>query len=177
MKTDRRTVKLPGGVVVAAFIGILFLALFTLEIRDEVVNKGSPFARSLYFFPLVVGLLWGLLTHRRWALLAARGLALLASLWFGFIAAYACIDRPVDARGRVWIWLAVVSLVLGSLVATAFFGLGRPSCRRHYGLACPGCRAGTRGLRAYLRSSLTCDRCGKSWKPESDPSYDRDASC
>jgi hypothetical protein len=150
-------------VLAAVGVAILFLALFALEISDGIMLHDGELAKSMWFFPPVLALFWGMLTRRRWALFAAWWLAFLATLWFAFIGVFACVAQPVDAQGRVWIWIACVSAVLGTLVGIGFVGLGRPSARRHYGLTCPRCPGGATGLRACFTRQVRCTGCGHCW--------------
>ena len=92
---------MPKSVLVAAAIAILFLALLALEISDGLTRHGGRIARSVYVFPPVVALLWGILTHRRWAWLACRGTAFLFGLVFTGVGVVACVARPTDQYGAV----------------------------------------------------------------------------
>lgn len=154
---------MPKSVLVAASIVILFLGLLALEISDGLVRHGGRVARSLYVFPPVVALLWGILTHRRWAWLACRVAALLFGLVFTGVGVAACVVRPTDQYGAVWIWIATVSFVLGSCLFAGFFALGRPSAKAHYRFECPTCRRRLTGPGAYLGATATCRGCGRSW--------------
>lgn len=154
---------LPKSVLVVASIAILFLALLALEISDGLARHGGRIARSLYVFPPVAALLWGILTHRRWAWLACRGAAALCGLLFASVGVFACVARPTDQYGAVWVWIACVSFVLGSILVAGFVALGRPSSRAHYRLECPACGRRLSGLRGYLAGVATCRGCGQTW--------------
>lgn len=153
----------PKSVLVAALIVILFLALLALEVSDGLNRHGGRIARSLYAFPPVLALLWGILTHRRWAWLGCRAAATLCGLLFAGVGVAACVARPRDQYGAVWIWIACVSFALASLLFAGFVALGRPSARGHYRLECPSCRRGLAGLIDYFRATATCRGCGQTW--------------
>jgi hypothetical protein len=155
--------RMPRSVLVAASVVILFLALLALEISVGWVRHGGAIARSLFVFPLVLVLLWGILTHRRWAWLAARGSALLCALIFSGVGVLACILQPGDQYGAVWVWIATVSFVLASILSAGFFALGLRSAKAHYRLDCPECRRGISGLRGYFAPRATCRGCGHVW--------------
>ncbi len=126
----RRSSQLPGPLIVAILVGILFLALFALEISHGLIREHGKLAKSLFAFPPVLALVWGLMTGKRWARVAARWAAGLGAAWFYFIAGLALVERPRDQFGPVWIWLLCVSLLLGSLLVLACWALGTASARQ-----------------------------------------------
>ncbi len=155
------TARLPAGLLVGVLTAILFLSLFTLEISHGYFRENGQVAKSLFFFPPTALLIWGMLARRRWALLAARCAALLGSAWFYLWAVIAVVGQYQDEHGPVWIWLMCVSAILGSVLLAAFFGLGRATVAKHYGLVCPRCGQRMGGLRAYFARQARCKACAK----------------
>lgn len=137
----RRSV--PASVLGAALVNALFLALFALEISDTVVRRDGGVAKSLFFFPPALVLFWGLVTGRRWAWHGVRWGSLgFALLYFG-VSAVACVLQPADRQGPVWVWIASVGVVLGSLLFVGgFYALGRPSARQYFGIAASAATTG-----------------------------------
>ncbi|MFO0898304.1 MAG: hypothetical protein U0836_12850 [Pirellulales bacterium] len=155
------TSALPAGLLVGVLVAILFLSLFALEISHGYFRENGQVAKSLFFFPPTVLLIWGMLKRRRWALLAARCAALLGSGWFYLWAVIAVVGQYQDEHGPVWIWLMGVSAILGSVLLAAFFGLGRATVAKHYGLVCPLCGQRISGLKAYFARQPRCRACAK----------------
>jgi len=57
---------------------------------------------------------------------------LFATLYFS-ISAVACVLRPMDAHGPVWMWIASMGVALGSLLLVGgFYALGRPGARIYF---------------------------------------------
>lgn len=144
---------------------MLFMALLALEISAGLVRENRTIANSLFVFPAVLTLFWGLLTRRRWALWFARLAAVLGSLWFCGWAIAAAVIRPTDTYGPVWIWILGVSIVLGSITLASYFALGRVSVKRHYAMHCPHCQSAAAGATAYFSRDLSCQTCGTTWSP------------
>jgi hypothetical protein len=155
--------KLPASTLIGVSVAILFLALFALEISHGLFRENGKIARSLFAFPPLLAVFWGMLARRRWALLVARILAFLGALWFFMWTAIAIVVQYHDQYGPVWIWLTCVSLGLGGVLTAGFLGLGRSSTRRHYGLVCPQCETSVKGLRSYFSRQVHCAKCGHSW--------------
>ena len=117
----------------ALVVNALFLGLFALEISTGLARQGGVVAKSLFFFPPGLLLFWGLLTRRRLAWRLARWGSLVFALLFFGVAGAVCVYRPTDPRGPVWIWIACVSVVLGSIVFAG--GFGRSGGRRRDGIS------------------------------------------
>lgn len=160
-----KTNSIPAALLVGLAAAILFMALFALEISDGLIRKNGTIAKSLFVFPLVLALFWGMLTHRRWALWFARLMAILGSLWFYGWGIAAAVIRPTDSYGPVWIWILTVSAILGSVTLAAYFALGRSAVKRHYAMVCPKCQSAAAGATAYFSAELTCRKCGENWAP------------
>jgi hypothetical protein len=124
---------IPASVLAALIVNAVFLALFALEISTGLARQGGVVAKSLFFFPPGVLLFWGLLGGRRWAWHLGRWSSLAFALLFLGVACAVCAFRPTDAHGPVWVWIACVSAVLGSvLFVGGFCALGRSSARRYF---------------------------------------------
>ncbi len=130
-----RRCSVPASVLGAVLVNALFLALFALEISDTVARRGGIVAKSWFFFPPALILFWGLVAGRRWAWHLVRWGSLgFALLYFG-VSIVACVLQPMDQQGPLWIWIASVGVVLGSLLLIGgFYALGLPSARRHFGV-------------------------------------------
>jgi hypothetical protein len=62
-------------------------------------------------------------------------MSVLFALWFFSVSVVVCVIRPTDDHGPVWIWIASVGVVLGTLLlAGGFYALGRPSARAYFQL-------------------------------------------
>jgi len=126
---------LPTSVVGAVTINALFLGLLALEISHGLSRQGGVIARSAFVFPLALALFWGLVCGQQWTWHLARWGSLLFALFYFSVSATVCVLRPTDHHGPVWMWIAAVGVVLGSLLLFGgFFALGRPSARNHFGL-------------------------------------------
>jgi hypothetical protein len=130
---------LPGGARTAIAANILFLAFFALESSDRLVRQaGNIVYWSTYLFLPAFVLFCGLLRARPWAWWTFRGVSALGTLWFlAFVAMspFAHLQShgvPVPWYGRIYV--AVVSLVFASMLAGAFWSLGRPETRSYFGL-------------------------------------------
>ena len=124
---------MPASVTGALVLNAVFLALFALEISTGLTRERGVLAKSLFFFPPALAIFLGLCAARRWAWQLARALSLLGSMFFFAVAVMVCIYQPIDDRGPVWIWIALVSVSLGSLLfAGGFHALGRPSAARYF---------------------------------------------
>lgn len=131
-----RSSTVPASVRGAVLINALFLGLLALEISGGIAREAGVIALSLFFYPPALALFWGLLAGRRWAWHIARWGSLLCALFYLGLSGVACVLRPTDAHGRVWIWIASVGIVLGSLLLLGgFYALGRHSARLHFGAA------------------------------------------
>jgi hypothetical protein len=119
----------------AALVNALFLGLLALEVSDGVSRRGA-IALSLFFFPPALVLFWGLVAGRRWAWRVVRWGSLLFALLYLGVSAVVCVTRPTDPHGPLWVWIAAVGVALGGLLLVGgFYALGRPTARRHFGMA------------------------------------------
>lgn len=126
--------SVPRSVLGAVIVNALFLGLLALEISHGLSRNDGAIAKSVFFFPPALALLVGLLSGHCWAWCLARWGSLLFALLYFAVSIAVCILRPTDQHGPVWIWIAAVSVVLGTLLlAGGFYALGRPSARRHFG--------------------------------------------
>lgn len=135
----RQRRAMPGGVRAAVAATVLFLAFFALEFSDGLVRQeGRIFYWTTMLFPPVLLLFCGLLAARRWAWWTFRGAAALGTLWFlGFVAMipFANLQAegvPVPWSGRVY--MICVSLAFATMLASAYWSLGRPETRNYFGL-------------------------------------------
>lgn len=121
--------KYPFGIALVAFVIVLFLSLFVLEMTDSIVFH-HELARSAFFFPPAALLLWGVLTRRRWAWFATRAVTFVGALIFTATGGFAVLSthiKPRDQHGIV-----TISLLLGAILAATFIALGRPAARNLY---------------------------------------------
>jgi hypothetical protein len=125
----RTKIKYPFSIALAAFVIVLFLSLFVLEITDSIVFH-HRLARSAFFFPPAAVLLWGVLARRRWAWFAARAVTFVGALIFtatGVVAILNTHMKPRDQHG-----ILTISFLLGAILAATFTVLGRPAARNLY---------------------------------------------
>ncbi len=124
---------IPASVAAPLVVNALFLGLLGLEVCHGFAREGDVVARSLFFLPPALLLFWGMLTGRAWARHLARWGSFALALLFLGVGCVACVLRPSDQHGPVWVWIACVSVVLGSLLLVGgFHALGRASAKRYF---------------------------------------------
>jgi hypothetical protein len=115
-------------VLFVALVVIVFIGLFTLEISDSLVRHHGQIARSIFFLPVALLLLWGILKRRHWAWVITRVLSALASVLYGSVAIAVWIFFG-HLQAGLKVWLSVVSVGLLALALSAFLSLGRTKAR------------------------------------------------
>jgi len=121
----------PRSVLFVAVILVAFVGLLCLEVSDSFFRHDGQIARSLFVLPVVVLLLWGLVSRRRWAWLITRVVALLAAaLYVATIAVVWIAFAQMQTGARIGI--SVVSAILGGLVLLAYLALGSGPARAYF---------------------------------------------
>lgn len=136
---QRPASPMPSGVRAAVAVAVLFLTFFALEFSDGLVRQeGRIFYWTTVLFPPVLLVFWGLLAARRWAWWTFRGATALGSLWFlGFIAIIPFANFQADGVPVPWygrVYMICVSFAFASVLARAYWSLGRPESRNYFRL-------------------------------------------
>jgi len=135
----RQRRAMPSGVRAAVAATVLFLSFFALEFSDGLVRQeGRIFYWTTVLFPPVLLLFGGLLAARRWAWWTFRGAAALGTLWFlGFVVMIPFAHLQAEGVPAPWsarVYMICVSLAFASILAGAYWSLGRPETRTYFGL-------------------------------------------
>lgn len=130
---------MPSGARIAVAANILFLAFFALEFSDLLVRQdGKIIYWTNFLFLPALFLFMGLLAARHWAWWISRGIAALGVLWFlgfVFLIPFGNIQRDgVPAPWEARVYMMCVSVLFASVLASAFWSIGRPATRSYFGL-------------------------------------------
>ena len=136
---QRFATEMPSGTRMAVAANILFLAFFALELSDRLVRRDGEIIYWTTFLILPTLLLFcSLLTARRWAWWTSCGIAALGVLWFlGFVILIPFANIQTEGVPTPWygrVYMICLSLIFASVLACAFWSIGRLETRIYFGL-------------------------------------------